>query len=242
MATTPRNYRELHGSERKPTPGARVLGPADENEKLSVTIVLNRRADGPPIPGPSYFLRTPPSERPRLSESEFAARYGADPIAIDKVSAFARAQGLTVEETNAARRTVVVSGTVAQFNRAFEIKLQIYEHEVERGPTPGKRTERYRGCDGFIRVPAELADFIVGVFGLDNRRITKRGLADPPATTLLTMPTINNSMTSRRIWPRDKQSRCSPRPVIWRAISPPISAAAPLRWSTFQWMRRTAVP
>jgi kumamolisin len=167
-----------------------MLGPADENEHFKVTIVLNRRADGPPIPGASYFLHTPPSERPRLSEAEFAARYGASPDAIEKVSAFARAQGLTVDETNAARRTVVVSGTVAQFNRAFEIKLQLYEHEVERGPRPGKQTETYRGRDGFIHVPADLEDIIVGVFGLDNRRITKRGLADPPATTLLTMPTI----------------------------------------------------
>ena len=33
-------------------------------------------------------------------------------------------------------------------------------------------------------------DIVLGVFGLDNRRITKRGLADPPATALLTMPTI----------------------------------------------------
>ena len=184
IATTPRNYRQLHGSERRPTPDARVLGPADEAERFNVTIVLNRRADGPPIPGHDYFLHTPPSERPRLSEAEFAARYGADPAAIDNVTAFARAQGLTVDATNVARRTV------AQYNRAFDIKLQLYEREVERGPHPGKKTEIYRGRDGYVHVPADLVDIILGVFGLDNRRITKRGLADPPATTLLTMPTI----------------------------------------------------
>ncbi len=190
MAITPRNYRPLPGSERRPTPGARLLGPADDDEKFSVTIVLNRRPDAAPIPGPGYFLHTPPSERPRLSEAEFAARYGADPEAIEKVSAFARAHGLTVDSTNLARRTVVVSGTVAQFSQAFDIRLHRYEHEVERGPGSGRKTEIYRGRDGFIHVPADLADIIVGVFGLDNRRITKRGLADPPATTLLTMPTI----------------------------------------------------
>ena len=190
MATPPRNYRELHGSERRPTPGARVLGPADENEKLRVTIVLRRRPDGAQVPGPSYYLRTPPSERPRLSETEFAARYGADPDEIEKVRAFARAQGLTVEETNAARRTVVVSGTVGQFSTAFEVKLQIYEHEVERSPRAGKKTESYRGRDGFIHVPADLVDVIIGVFGLDNRRITKRGLADPPNTNPIPITTV----------------------------------------------------
>ncbi len=190
MATTPRNHRRLPGSERRPTPGARLLGPADDNEAFTVTIVLRRRPDAQPIPGAAWFLHTPPAERPRLSESEFAARYGASPEDIEKVSTFARAQGLTVDAVHAARRTVVVSGTVAQFNRAFDIALQRYEHEVERGPRSRRQTETYRGRDGFIHVPADLLDIIVGVFGLDNRRITKRGLADPPATTLLTMPTI----------------------------------------------------
>jgi kumamolisin len=190
MANTPKNYRRLPGSEQRPAPGARALGAADENEKLSVTIVLRRRPDRPPVPGHSHYLHTPPSERPRLSQAEFAERYGADPAEIDRVSAFARGHGLTVEETNAARRTVVVSGTIAHFNKAFDVALQNYEHEVERDPRSGKHTEIHRGFDGFIHVPADLAEVIVGVFGLDNRRITKRGLADPPGTTLLTMPTV----------------------------------------------------
>ena len=77
------------------------------------------------------------------------------------------ATGSRVEETHAARRTVVVSGTVAQFNRAFDVTLQNYEHEVERSSRSVRRTERYHSYDGFIDVPADLAEIIVGVFGLD---------------------------------------------------------------------------
>jgi hypothetical protein len=40
MATTPNNYRRLEGSELRPPPGARPLGPASETETLRVTIML----------------------------------------------------------------------------------------------------------------------------------------------------------------------------------------------------------
>jgi kumamolisin len=174
----------------RPPPSARLLGSVNEGERLNVTIVLRRRPAGPSVPGPAHYLHTPPAERPRLSEADFAARYGADPTEIERVADFTRSHGLTVDETNAARRTVVVSGTVGEFNTAFNVSLQNYEHEVERSPRTGKQTERYHGYDGVIHVPGDLVEVIVGVFGLDNRRITKRGLADPPATTLLTMPTV----------------------------------------------------
>src|SRR5262249_44398683 len=81
---------------------------------------------------------------------------------------------LNVIETNAARRTVVVSGTVAQMNKAFAVKLLNYEHEVVRGPGQKPKIKIYRVRDGFISVPETLKETISGVFGLDNRNITKR--------------------------------------------------------------------
>ena len=178
--TEPRNYRRLEGSELRHTEDERRLTPAKESERLSATIVLRRRPDGPPVPEPDHYVRTPPSERPRMSEQAFAARYGAEPGEIEQVAAFARSRGLTVAETNAARRTVVISGTVGQFNEAFSIELHNYEHEIQRSPRAEPETETYRSYDGFIQVPAELAQIIVGVFGLDNRRITKRNAATAP--------------------------------------------------------------
>jgi kumamolisin len=45
----PEGYRRLEGSERRPAAGAKLLGPADANEQVSVTITLRRRPDGPPV-------------------------------------------------------------------------------------------------------------------------------------------------------------------------------------------------
>jgi kumamolisin len=217
MATTPRNFRQLEGSELRPSPNARVLGPADETETLRTTIVLRRRPDGPPVPGPAYYLRTPPSERPRLSESGFAARYGADPGDIERVAAFARSRGLTVDEINAARRTVVVEGTVAQFNRAFNVTLRAYEHEVQRSARSERRTEAYRGYDGFIHVPADLVGVVIGylasTIGASPSAMQRTRREQPRSLSARR----RGSMTSRPTWLRARRSRSSPKAATLRA-------------------------
>jgi kumamolisin len=187
----PEGYQRLEGSERHPARNARLLGPADAAETFSVTIVLRRRLDGPPVPNFEWFAATPPRDRHRMPIDEFASKYGASPEDIDRVVAFARSKELRIVETNAARRTVVVSGTVAQMNEAFGVELGRYQVDVTRGRPARPHTETYRGRDGFIHVPAGLAPLIVGVFGLDNRRITRRSNAgDPPDTTTTTVPQV----------------------------------------------------
>jgi hypothetical protein len=186
----PKDYRRIEGSERTPSPTAKLLGPADPHDVLSVTIVLRRRPDGPAIPSYESFLSTPPAQRPRMSADEFAAKYGASQDDIDKVTKFARDNNLTVLETNSARRTVGVSGTVAQMSKAFAIQLGRYKHEVVVSRRGNPQNEVYRGRDGFVHVPKNLVKIIVGVFGLDNRRITKRNADDPPNTTSLSTTQI----------------------------------------------------
>jgi hypothetical protein len=186
----PDTYERLQGSERPPSRTARRIGPANLAQNISVTVVLRRRPDGPPLPDPEFFLTTPPAQRPRMSADEFAASFGASQEDIEKVTQFALEHGLTVVETHPARRTVVVTGTVAQMREAFAVNLATYEHEVVRKVGESPYTESYRGREGFIHVPAELAEIIVGVFGLDDRRITKRNSDDPPNTTALSTATI----------------------------------------------------
>ncbi len=190
MPIVPKNYSPLSGSERKPRPGARFLGPAKDADSLTVTVVVRRRPDGPPIPDYSYFLNTPPSQRRRLSKQDFSQKYGAAQADIDRVGDFVRAQNLTIVETNIARRTIIISGTVSQFNKAFHVELGRYEHEVARDGGQRRQTETYRGRDGFIFIPKDLDGIIVGVFGLDNRRITKRAAADPPGTATISVPDV----------------------------------------------------
>jgi subtilase family serine protease len=184
----PEGYQNLPNSERRPSPGTKLVGPADPGESFSVTIVLRRRPDGPPIPAGDGELRAAWKPQPRMSQDEFAAKYGAAPEDVEMVTQFVKAHGLTVAETHLARRTVVASGTVAQMSKAFAVELGIYEYPAPQ--THGEAT--YRGRDGLIAVPKELAAIILGVFGLDNRRVSQHAGAhgDPPHTKKLTVKKV----------------------------------------------------
>jgi kumamolisin len=104
-----------------------------------------------------------PAKRRYLTPQEYTAAHGADPTDLAKVEAFARAHGLVVVESSAARRSVFLSGTAANFAAAFGTKIEHYSHD---GGT-------YRGRTGPLTVPADLADVVEGVFGIDNRPAAK---------------------------------------------------------------------
>jgi kumamolisin len=180
----PSGYRRLPGSERGVAPGAELIGPAPATDEVRVTVVVRRRPDGPPVPDPSHYLSTPPSRRRRLAEAEFAERYGAAEDDIEKVCAFADRHHLKITETNAARRTISLSGAVKQFNDAFGVELGQYRREaLKRRHREQADREVYRGREGFIHVPVALVEVIVGVFGLDERSVSHRNSADPPNTS-----------------------------------------------------------
>src|ERR1700733_9760406 len=156
--STPTKRLLLAGSERAPMEGAREIGPANPNENVEVTIRLRSRAGNKPIVAPEEFTK-PIKDRAILSRAEFEQRHGADPASIARVESFAREHKLAVKEKSAARRTVVLSGTVAAMNAAFGVELKEYLHPAGR----------YRGRTGAIQLPEELHGVVEGVFGLDNR-------------------------------------------------------------------------
>jgi subtilase family serine protease len=139
-----------------------MVGPADPKEVLSVSIRVRRRPDAPALPDANR-LAAPVGARTFLSREDFAARYGAAQEDLDRVAEFARSHGLAVVESSIPRRTVVVSGTVEQMSRAFAVKLSRYESS----------TQKYRGREGYVHMPADLVGVVEGVFGLDNRRMAK---------------------------------------------------------------------
>lgn len=150
--------RALKGSERKPMEGAHSVGKADPNERLEVTVLLRHRAAEALHDHVKQLHVT--SARPKhMAREEFASKFGADPKDIQEVKKFAASHGLTVVREDAARRSVHLSGTVAQFNHAFEVDLERFEHAGGS----------YRGRTGPLHLPDELHDKVEGVFGLDNR-------------------------------------------------------------------------
>lgn len=149
--TAKANYVVLPKSDRKPVRGARRMSASNPDERLEVSIRLRR-------------IRSA-HDRPEghLSYEDLATHYGADPAEMDKVIAFARQHQLSVVESNAAKRTVKLAGTVQAFSTAFDVQLSQYEHA----------TMTYRGRSGPIGIPKELDGIVTGVFGLDNRPFAK---------------------------------------------------------------------
>jgi kumamolisin len=106
----------------------------------------------------------PLRDRTYLSRDELAARTGAAPRDLAKVETFAHAHQLTVVEASIHKRTIRLSGTVADLQDAFGVKLRTY----------ASKEANYRGRTGAVHVPYELADIVDGVFGLDNRPASGR--------------------------------------------------------------------
>jgi len=148
----------LKGSERVKLPDAHVVGPADPAERLEVSIIVRRHASEALQSRVSKLVNGDRSAG-NLSRQDFAKLHSAAATDLAAVRAFASAHGLAVVEEHAARRTVVLSGTVEKFNAAFSIKLNRFSH-------PGGT---YRGRTGVIQLPAELDGVIEVVLGLDNR-------------------------------------------------------------------------
>jgi kumamolisin len=146
----------LKGSTRQPLPGT-PAGAANESENIQVTIVLRR---GPAkFPSDADLSRGLPAQRTYLTREEFAARHGARPEDIVAIRKFAQENSLAVADEQPARRTVILSGTVSAFAKAFSAQLH---HQSLAGRT-------YRCRTGTLEIPAELAPIVEAVLGLDNR-------------------------------------------------------------------------
>jgi len=173
MPNIPTDYRALEGSERQMRAGARRMASADPNEIFTVSVRVRRRPDAPPLPDLTALSLAPLGERKYLSREDFAKEYGASETDLDAIKEFARANGLEVVEVSIPRRTVVLKGTVAQMSNAFAVDLAMYE----------TAEEKYRGREGTIYVPANIADIVEGVFGLDNRKMAKPNISSKKKVT-----------------------------------------------------------
>ena len=165
-------------SEHKLVPGAVPIGAADPNATLLVSIRVRPQDGAAPSAGLGDMSGTPPRARHYISREAFAARYGAAAADLDSVKAYASGHGLKVVQSDAARRTVVVSGTVQAINQAFSVELQTFHTGAAS----------YLGHAGPASVPAALGGIVESVHGLDTRPLAQpmmRPAASGQATTAL---------------------------------------------------------
>src|ERR1700730_4670753 len=120
MEVTTMARHALRGSERRPLPGARSIGKADPAERLEVTMLLRRQAKEA-LQERIKELTGSKQSSAHIKREDLARQHGAGPKDLATVKSFAQEHGLAVVQEDAARRTVVLSGTVAQFNNAFGV-------------------------------------------------------------------------------------------------------------------------
>jgi len=154
----------LKGSERKPLPGSKEIGPIDLNQVIQVTVVLRRRQTSASTSSTNTTSSTAGISTP-ISREDYGVINGADPNALNAVEEFAHEFGLTVSERNQSRRSVVLSGTIAAMQNAFGTKLSLTQSSTT-GISHRSRT-------GSITLPQELASSVLAVLGLDNRPAAK---------------------------------------------------------------------
>jgi kumamolisin len=154
---------KLPGSYKDPVEGAKVLFKAPSDDHLEVTVRLRPENA---LPKASQLLGMGSAPLRTMTRAEFDQRHGASAADIAAVKKFARAHKLSVARESSARRTVILGGTVEQFDRAFGVDLQTYEYPNGTGT--------YRGRTGYIKIPKALKGIIEGVFGLDNRHVARR--------------------------------------------------------------------
>lgn len=172
------NYTEhipLKGSERVAVSGAKVIGAANPDESLQVTVLLRSRAQAADTSaknnqatdaeksGVESLLKQRAAERQHLTREQFLAQRGALQEDAHRVEEFAHEYGLSITGTNLAKGSVTLTGTVAHFSKAFNVELLNYDSPAGS----------YRGRTGALHIPTALDGIITAVLGLDNRPMAK---------------------------------------------------------------------
>jgi kumamolisin len=138
------------------------VGTPDPHEVIEVTV----RIKGPALPGTSDFPKR------GMDRSDFAAVFSATTKHVGLVESVLAAYQLhpMPGQSHEVSRQLRFSGTIRQVERAFGVRLGIYKNAVQG---------EFRGRDGIISIPEELAGVVTGVFGLDERRAAHRALVPP---------------------------------------------------------------
>jgi pseudomonalisin len=172
---------------------ARSLGPAPADLPLERVVVALAPRDPAGLARLLEDQHDPasPLYRRWLSPAEFGARFGPTDAEIAALAAWLTEQGLGVESAAAGRLALVVSGRVADVERAFATRI---EEVVYRG-------ELHRANVVAPSVPARLARTIAGVLSLNDFR-RKRPLSHAISSAGAPDP-LYNSGGSHKLAPAD---------------------------------------
>lgn len=140
----PSDRKSIVGS-RRVAPTEPRLGPTDPAQRAEISIYLR------PLGSASSSAATRSSMR--------SAREKTMQRSFDLVATFAEAHGLAVIERHPGRRLLKVAGSIAVLEEAFGTHLEMFDHPHGA----------FRGRSGELTAPAEVAEVVEAVLGLDQR-------------------------------------------------------------------------
>jgi kumamolisin len=158
------DLKPLTGSRREPVKGAKTLGPLNPDELIAITLIVRSNSIGAQfaaVESANNVMNKSAGNRGYLSRQEFAKVNAPSQNTIAKIRNFALSRGLTIDQIGPDGGIIVLSGTSQELDNAFGIKLMNYDSPEGA----------YRGYTGDLKVPSDIAPLILGVFGLDNRKI-----------------------------------------------------------------------
>lgn len=154
--------RPLAGSNQPAPAGAQCVGACDPTERFEIVVLL-RRQNVAAFRDLVERIEAGDSSAQPVSRDEFERRFGASTFDVQCVERFAASHGLVVVSTDRAARRMVLSGTVAQYNAAFGVDLQHFEHQV------GNATHHFHQPGHPVHLPEDVHQVVTAVLGFDNR-------------------------------------------------------------------------
>ncbi|WP_277184934.1 protease pro-enzyme activation domain-containing protein [Caballeronia sp. BR00000012568055] len=149
----------VSGSDKQHPEGAKCVGQCDPGEQIEVIVML-RRKDEAGFKALMSKIESGDAAAQPVSRDEFDKRFGASDEDIAKVKDFAKQYGLSVVRAESNTRSVVLKGTIEQFQKAFDVKLERFQHH---------NIGEFRGRTGTVSVPDDMHDAVTAVLGLDSR-------------------------------------------------------------------------
>ena len=98
-----------------------------------------------------------------LTQAQYRSEFGPDQSQVDAITAYAKAQGLTITYISPSGLYVRAVGTAAQINSTFGITLHDYV-----SPNPRDNNRIFHAPDQEPTVDASVAPLLTGVVGLSN--------------------------------------------------------------------------
>ncbi|HTY49388.1 MAG TPA: protease pro-enzyme activation domain-containing protein [Steroidobacteraceae bacterium] len=145
-------------------PAAVDLGASAADQQITLTVAMKLRNTAQ-LQSDLQALYTPGSASYHqfLTTAQFAAAYGPSAATVAQITQRLQAAGLSVSRSSTT--LLSVTGTVAAVQSALGVQLHDYEVPAA-GTVP---SYRFRSPLSEPQVPAEIADQVQGVFGLDTR-------------------------------------------------------------------------